>query len=64
MNGHYFQSMASYNAYIGILATRKEAFFAELQEMQFFSEYLEAVAEIESDFAQEVKERGNWQTVG
>ncbi len=51
--------MASYNAYIGTLATGKEAFFAELQGMEFFSEYLGAVAEMGSGFAREVKERGN-----
>ncbi len=56
--------MPSSNAYIGILATRKEAFFAELQGMEFFSEYLRAVAEMGSDFAREVKKRGNWRTAG
>ncbi len=56
--------MASYNAYIGTLATGKEIFSTELQEMKFFSEYLRAVTKIKSDFAQEVKEKGNWQTAG
>ncbi len=51
--------MASYNAYIGTLTTEKEAFSVELQGMEFFSEYLGAVAEMGSDFAREVKERGN-----
>ncbi len=64
MNGHCFQSMASYNVYIGTFATIKEAFSAKLQEMEFFSEYLGAVVEMKSDFAEEVKERGNWQTAG
>ncbi len=52
--------MASYNVYIGTLATGKEAFSAELQGMEFFSEYLGAVAEMGSGFAREVKEKGNW----
>ncbi len=56
--------MASYNAYIGTLATGKEVFFAELQGMEFFSEYLGAVAEMGSDFAQEIKKRVNRQTSG
>ncbi len=32
--------------------------------MEFFSEYLGAVAEIGSGFAREVKERGNWRAAG
>ncbi len=56
--------MASYNAYIETLATRKEAFSIELQEIKFFSDYLRAVAEMKSDFAWKFKERGNWQTTG
>ncbi len=64
MDGHCFQSMASYNTYIGTLATMKEAFFAELQGMEFFSEYSGVIAEMGSGFAQEVKERGNWRTAG
>ncbi len=56
--------MASYNAYIGTLATGKEAFSAELQGMEFFSEYSEAVAEMGSGFVREVKEKGNWQAAG
>ncbi len=56
--------MASYNAYIGTLATGKEAFFAELQGMEFFSEYSGAVAEMGSGFAREVKERGNRRAAG
>ncbi len=51
--------MASYNAYIGTLATEKEAFSIELQGKEFFSEYLRAVAKIGSDFAWEDKERSN-----
>ncbi len=51
--------MASYNSYIGTLATGKEAYSAELQGIEFFSEYLEAVAKMGSGFAREVKERGN-----
>ncbi len=51
--------MACYNAYIGTLATGKETFSAELQEMEFFSEYSGAVAEMGSGFAWEVKERDN-----
>ncbi len=39
--------------------TGKEAFSIELQEMEFFSEYLGAIAEIGSEFAWKVKERGN-----
>ncbi len=64
MDGHHFRSMTSYNIYIGILATRKEAFSAELQGMEFFSEYSGAVAEMGSGFAWEVKERDNWQIAG
>ncbi len=60
MNGHCFQSMTSYNAYIGTFATGKKAFSAELQEIEFFSEYSGAVAEMGSGIAREVKERGNW----
>ncbi len=56
--------MASYNVYIGTLATRKEVFSAEFQGMEFFSEYLGAVAEMGSDFTREIKEKGNWQTAG
>ncbi len=56
--------MASYNAYIGTLATEKEAFSAELQGMEFFSKYSGAVAKVESGFAWEVKERGNWRAAG
>ncbi len=59
MDGHRFQSIASYNAYIGILVTRKEAFSAELQGIEFFSEYVGAVTQIRSVFAREIKERGN-----
>ena len=51
--------MASYNAYIRTLATKKKAFFKEFQEIKFISEYLEAIAKIRSDFAWEIKERGN-----
>ncbi len=54
--------MASYNVYIGTLVTRKESFSTEPQGMEFFSKYLGVVAEIESDFAREIKEKGNWQT--
>lgn len=53
--------MASYNIYIGTLATRKKAFFAKLQGIEFFSEYLRYIAQIGSDFAREVKKKGNWQ---
>ncbi len=56
--------MATYNAYIGILATRKEVFSAELQGMEFFSEYLGAVIKMGSGFAREVKEKGNWRAAG
>ena len=51
--------MASYNAYIKILETGKEVFFAELQGMEFFSEYLRAVVKVGSDFAWDVKEKDN-----
>ncbi len=54
--------MASYNAYIGTFATEKEAFSTKLQGIEFFSEYLGAVAKMGSDFAWEIKERSNWQT--
>ena len=43
--------MANYNAYIEKLATRKKAFFAELQRMEFFSEYSRAIIKMENDFA-------------
>ncbi len=56
--------MTSYNAYIGTLATGKEAFSAELQRIEFFSEYLGTIAEMVSGFAWEVKERGNWRAAG
>lgn len=39
--------------------TRKEAFSIKLQEIEFFLEYLGAIAEIGSEFAWKVKERGN-----
>ncbi len=55
--------MASYNAYIGTLATEKGAFSVELQAIKFFQKYSRAITEMGSDFAQEVKERGNWRTV-
>ncbi len=64
MNRHRFRSIASYNAYIGTLATEKEIFSIELQGMEFFSEYSRAVAEMGSGFAREVKERGNWRVAG
>ena len=53
--------MASYNTYIGIFAIEKKIFFAELQRIEFFLEYLRAIAKMESDFAWEVKEKSNWQ---
>ncbi len=56
--------MASYNAYIGTLASGKEAFSAELQGMEFFLEYSGAVAEMGSGFAREVKEKSNWRVAG
>lgn len=56
--------MASYYSYIGILATRKEVFSVELHGMKIFSKYSEAIAEMESDFTWEVKERDNWQIAG
>ena len=56
--------MASYNNYIETLATEKKAFSVELQGMEFFSEYLGAVAKIGSDFARNIKERCNWQIAG
>ncbi len=56
--------MASYNAYIRILGTEKEAFSAKLQGIEFFSEYSGAVAEMGSGFAWEVKERDNWRAAG
>lgn len=42
-----------------IFATRKEVFSMKLQEIELFSEYLEAVAKMKSDFAWKVKKRGN-----
>ncbi len=42
--------MASYNAYIETLAIGKEVFSAELQGIEFFSEYLGAIAEMGNDF--------------
>lgn len=51
--------MTSYNIYIGILTTAKEIFSAKFQKKEFFSEYLEAVVKIKSDFVWEVKEKGN-----
>ena len=56
--------MASYNAYIEILAIGKKVFFTKLQKMEFFLEYLGAIAKMRSNFAQEVKEKRNWQTIG
>lgn len=49
--------MTSYNLYIGILMTRKEIFFVEFKEIEFFSKYLEVITEIISDFTQEIKGR-------
>lgn len=43
--------MTSYNTYIKTLVVKKETFFAEFQKKEFFSEYLEAIAKIKSDFA-------------
>ena len=56
--------MASYNAYIRTLAIGKKTFSAKLQGIEFFSEYLETVAKMGSDFAREVKEKGNWRIAG
>ncbi len=64
MDGHCFRSMASYNAYIRTFATGKEAFSVELQSIEFFSEYVRAVAKMGSGFAWDVKERGYWQAAG
>ncbi len=61
MDGHRYQSITSYNTYIKTLVTGKEVFSAKLQGIEFFSEYLGAIAKMKSDFAQEVKEKGNWQ---
>ena len=38
-------------------------FFTELQKIEFFSEYLQVVIKMKSDFAQKVKKRGSWQIV-
>lgn len=51
--------MASYNAYIGIFAIKKKIFFVKLQGINLFSEYLGAITEIGSDFAQKFKEKNN-----
>ncbi len=64
MDEHCFRSMASYNAYIGTLATGKKAFSAELQGIEFFTEYSGVVAEMGSGFAWEVKEKGNQRAAG
>ena len=55
---HCFQSMISYNAYIRIFTTGKEIFSIEFQKIEFFLEYLRAIANIKSDFTQEVKKSG------
>lgn len=55
--------MASYNAYIGTIAKEKDVFSGNLQEMEFFSKYLEVVAEMESDFAQKIKARSRCNVV-
>lgn len=51
MPRYCFQLMARYNIYIEIFTLEKEIIFAELQEIKFSSEYLEAITEIERDFA-------------
>ncbi len=51
--------MTSYNAYIGTIPIEKEAFFIELQEIEFFSKYLGVVDKMRSDFAWEVIEKIN-----
>ena len=51
--------MAYYNAYIKTLATGKEAFSIELQEMRFFSKYLGVITKMRSDFAWDIKKKGN-----
>ena len=52
--------MASYNTNFEILETGKETFSAKLQGIEFFSEYSGLIAEMGSDFAQDVKKRDNW----
>ena len=51
INKYCFQSMVSYNVYIGTLATGKETFSAKLQKIKFFSEYLGTVVKMDSNFA-------------
>lgn len=43
--------MASYNIYIRIFITGREAFFIELENIDFFMEYFRAIAKSGSDFA-------------
>lgn len=53
--------MASYNIYIKIFITRKKVFSAKFPEIDFFSKYLVAIAQIRNDFVWKVKEKSTWQ---
>lgn len=56
--------MKAYNAYIEQLPRGRDAFSAELQGLEFLSEAAGTGAKLRSNFANEVKNRGNWKQAG
>lgn len=64
MYEHQFRFMTTYNTYIKQLPKRRAAFSVELQGLEYYSEVVGAITEPESNFANEVKSRGNWKQAG
>lgn len=57
---HWFKSMTAYNAYIKQLLRERANFLAELQDLKFILEVAEINIQLWYNFANDVKQRGNW----
>lgn len=56
---HWFRSITAFNTYIKYLPRKKIAFLVELQDLEFISEVVRIITKVRSNFANEVKKRGN-----
>ena len=57
---YWIRSMIVFNAYIAQLSKWRAGFLMELQDLKFFVKIAKIIAEVESNFVNELKQRSNW----